>query len=83
MRADCALQAGVVAPLLIGERVVGTLGVFRLSPEAPSRDVVEGMAGILSLHLELAELDRERNLAVDAKLDALRAQINPHFLSTP
>lgn len=41
---------------------------------------MEGLAGILSLHLELAELDLERKLAVDAKLDALRAQINPHFL---
>ncbi len=77
---DCPLQAGVVAPLLIGERAVGTLAVYRLVPKPPSREVVEGMAGILSLHLELAELDRERNLAVDAKLDALRAQINPHFL---
>jgi two-component system, LytTR family, sensor kinase len=78
--AGCPLQAGVVAPLLIGKRVVGTLGVYRRNTRPPQRDVVEGMAGILSLQLELAELDRERNLAVDAKLDALRAQINPHFL---
>jgi two-component system LytT family sensor kinase len=77
---DCPLQSGVVAPLIIGSRVVGALGVYRLVPKPPSREVVEGMAGILSLHLELAELDREHNLAVDAKLDALRAQINPHFL---
>ncbi|CAN5746681.1 histidine kinase [soil metagenome] len=77
---DCPLQAGVVAPLLIGKRVVGTLGVYRRNTRPPMREVVEGMAGILSLQLELAELDRERNLAVDAKLDALRAQINPHFL---
>src|SRR5690606_7399119 len=76
----CPLQTAVVAPLVVGRRVVGTLKVYRVYAEPPSRDLVEGMAGILSLHLELAELDRERNLAVDAKLDALRAQINPHFL---
>ncbi|WP_202923097.1 sensor histidine kinase, partial [Nesterenkonia haasae] len=28
----------------------------------------------------LAELDREKQLAASARLDALRAQINPHFL---
>lgn len=77
---DCPLETAAVAPLTIGDRIVGTLKVYRLDELAPSRDLVEGMAGILSLHLELAELDRERKFAVDAKLDALRAQINPHFL---
>lgn len=78
--AGCPLQTAVVAPLAIGKRVVGALKVYRTHADPPSRDLVEGMAGILSLHLELAELDRERNLAADARLDALRAQINPHFL---
>ncbi|AYY12486.1 GAF domain-containing protein [Actinobacteria bacterium YIM 96077] len=77
---DCPLQAAVIAPLTDGKRVVGTLKVYRLDEIPPQRSLVEGLAGILSLHLELAEFDRERNLAVDAKLDALRAQINPHFL---
>jgi two-component system LytT family sensor kinase len=76
----CPLQTAVVVPLAIGERVIGTLKVYRTDAEPPSRDLVEGMAGILSLHLELAELDLERKLAADAKLDSLRAQINPHFL---
>lgn len=77
---DCPLTTATVAPLRLGDRVVGALKVFRMDVSPPPRDLVEGMAGILSLHLELAELDRERQLAAAAKLDALRAQINPHFL---
>jgi two-component system LytT family sensor kinase len=78
--ASCPLRSAVIAPLTIGERAAGTLKVYRLDDHPPSKELVEGLAGILSLHLELAELDRERQLAADARLDALRAQINPHFL---
>ncbi|GAA1177919.1 sensor histidine kinase [Nesterenkonia xinjiangensis] len=77
---DCALQSAVIAPLAIGSRVVGSLGVFQARMEIPPKQLVEDMATMLSLHLELAEMDRERRLATHARLDALRAQINPHFL---
>jgi LytS/YehU family sensor histidine kinase len=76
----CPLGSAVIAPLVIGSRAVGTLKVYRLDARPPSKELVQGLAEILSLHLELAELDRERQLAADARLDALRAQINPHFL---
>ncbi|GAB3466533.1 histidine kinase [Streptomonospora sediminis] len=78
--AECSLRTAVVAPLTDGKQTVGTLQVFRRDGALSPRGVVEGLAGILSLHLELAELNRRQHLAVDAKLDALRAQINPHFL---
>lgn len=77
---DCPLRSAVVVPLVVGARVVGAIGVFRTHDDPAPRDQVEDMASILSLHLELAEADRERKLASDARLDALRAQINPHFL---
>jgi LytS/YehU family sensor histidine kinase len=76
----CPLQSAAIAPLMIGRRVVGALKVYRVDDVPPELPQVEGVANILSLHLELAELDREHQLAADAKLDALRAQINPHFL---
>lgn len=39
-----------------------------------------GMAQLLGLQIELAELDHQAKLATEAQLDALQAQINPHFL---
>lgn len=76
----CEIQSAVIAPLRIGSRVIGSLGVFQARTNIPPKQLVEDMANMLSLHLELAELDRERRLAAHARLDALRAQINPHFL---
>ncbi|GAB4083872.1 histidine kinase [Myceligenerans cantabricum] len=77
---DCPLAGAVAAPLMVADRVVGALVVLRTGSEPAGRGQVEDMAGILSLHLELAEADRERELSADARLHALRAQINPHFL---
>ncbi|MBW3606434.1 MAG: histidine kinase, partial [Actinobacteria bacterium] len=76
----CPLRTAVVAPLRVGDRAVGTLKVYRVDDIPPARQPVQDLASILSLHLELAEADRERQLAADARLNALRAQINPHFL---
>ncbi|EXF25559.1 histidine kinase [Nesterenkonia sp. AN1] len=77
---DCEVTSAVIVPLRVGARVIGTLGVYQAETEIPPRQLVEDMASMLSLHLELAELDREKQLATDARLNALRAQINPHFL---
>lgn len=76
----CELTSAVIAPLRIGSRIVGTLGVYQARGKVPPKQLVEDMASMLSLHLELADLDREKQLATHARLDALRAQINPHFL---
>lgn len=77
---QCELISAVIAPLRIGSQVVGTLGAYQVRGKVPPKQLVEDMASMLSLHLELAEADREKQLATDARLDALRAQINPHFL---
>ena len=76
----CELISAVIVPLFIGSRIVGSLGVYQAQGKVPPKQLVEDMASMLSLHLELADLDREKQLATHARLDALRAQINPHFL---
>jgi LytS/YehU family sensor histidine kinase len=76
----CPLRSAAIAALRVGAEVIGSVTVYRGTDDPPRVELVEAAAGILSLHLELAELESRERLAVDAELDALRAQINPHFL---
>ncbi|MFO7778265.1 MAG: histidine kinase [Nitriliruptoraceae bacterium] len=76
----CPLRSAAIAALRIGEEIIGSVTVYRTSDDPPRAELVEAAAGILSLHLEVAELESRQRLAIDAELDALRAQINPHFL---
>ena len=80
---SCPLTGAVVAPLACDGYPVGTLTVYQSADRDIDHSLVEltkGMAGMLSLQLELAQAHREAEIAEIAKLDALRAQINPHFL---
>lgn len=79
--ADCPLSSVVVAPLVCGDHSVGSLKVYhREPPYGGLIELARGLADILSLQLELALAQREAEVAEAAKLDALRAQMNPHFL---
>lgn len=77
------LKSAVIAPLTFRSRVVGTVKLYRRSPEVLPpyvRRVAVGIAQLLSIQMELAEADRQRELATKARLEALQAQIRPHFL---
>lgn len=77
------IQSAVVAPLHVGHRVVGAVKLYRTDPgEMPAyaTRLAQGMSELLSLELSLAESERQRELLAEARLDALQAQIRPHFL---
>lgn len=79
---NCPLKAAVIVPLKCREEVVGALKLYQVKEGAFSHHFVRlavGLAELLSLQVELAELDHQRQLLTEAKLDALNAQINPHF----
>ena len=76
----CPLRSGAIAALRLGDEVIGSVTVYRGTDDPPEPDLVEAAAGILSLHLEVAELQLQQRRNLDFELDALRAQINPHFL---
>ena len=76
----CPLRSATIAALRVGDEIIGSVTVYRTIDDPPRAELVEAAAGILSLHLEVADLESRQRLATDAELDALRAQINPHFL---
>ncbi|MFZ5642987.1 MAG: histidine kinase [Bacillota bacterium] len=80
---NCPLESAVIAPLKCKGEVVGTVKLYHTKQsEISPADVklAEGVAQMLGLQMELAELDRQARLVTKAELDALQAQINPHFL---
>lgn len=80
---SCPLSSAVVAPLVCGPHTVGALKVYQTHEGTPAPNLVDltrALAAMLSLQLELAQAQRDAQMAHVAKLDALRAQINPHFL---
>ena len=79
----CLLHAGIVVPLHVGGRPVGTLKFYYTTPRLLNETqlaMAEGLAQLLSTQLELSELDHQTALAYRMELKALQAQINPHFL---
>ncbi len=82
-RKDCKLRAAIVVPLEMRGAPVGTLKFYYTTPRLLNETQIamaEGLAQVLSTQLELAELERQTELATRMELKALQAQINPHFL---
>lgn len=80
---QCPLQAAIVLPLKIKNKVIGTLKMYYTEPEKLDKvqqQLAEGLANLFSAQLELAEADRQTKLLKDAEIKALQAQIHPHFL---
>ncbi len=76
----CPIRTAVVSPLVVDERVVGTLQAFAPYPTAGLARAADEVAQWVSAQLELAELDASRTRLMEAEVRALRAQISPHFI---
>ncbi|BAS29231.1 sensor histidine kinase [Limnochorda pilosa] len=82
-RPDCPLGAAMVLPLQVRGQVVGALKLYRRRRRHLGRArarAAEAVARLFSVYLELAELDVQAARVTQAELEALRAQISPHFL---
>ena len=76
----CPVRHAIVAPLVVEERLVGTLQVFSPYPTAGLVRAADEVAQWVSGQLDLAELDASRTRLMEAEVRALRAQISPHFI---
>jgi two-component system sensor histidine kinase LytS len=79
----CLLRAAIVVPMEMRGIAAGTLKFYYTTPRLLNETQIamaSGLAQLLSTQLELAELDRQTELATRMELKALQAQINPHFL---
>lgn len=76
----CPISVGVVAPLVVDGRVVGSLAAYGESSSAGLVRATNEVARWVSAQLELAELDASRTRLMEAEMRALRAQISPHFV---
>lgn len=80
---DCPLGAAVIGPLKQGGQTVGTLKFYFRSPKDITHVTTELMSGLtmlLSYQLEAAQLEETKELAREAEIKTLQAQIHPHFL---
>lgn len=79
----CHLACGVIAPLVVSGRSAGTMKFYRTTRDTISdddRSLVEGLSRLLSTQLEHYEVEVQRQMASEAKMRALKAQIHPHFI---
>ncbi|MFJ7825952.1 LytS/YhcK type 5TM receptor domain-containing protein [Psychrobacillus sp. NPDC096623] len=79
----CKLGAAVIVPLVRRGETIGTLKLYYPSEKVITNDNIElivGLSSLLSNQLEMAETDYAYQLAKEAEIKALQAQINPHFL---
>ena len=79
----CHLASAIIVPLKCADRVIGALKLYYTHKSSIGQsDVVfaTGLAHLFSTQLELTEIDHQAKRAAKAKLKALHAQINPHFL---
>lgn len=80
---NCPLTAAIIVPLKCRGITIGTVKLYQTKNGTLPPHVIRlafGIASLLSMQVELAELDRQNQLVTQARLEALHAQINPHFL---
>ncbi len=80
---NCQLKSGLIVPLKEGEDITGTLKLY-YSKENGITSIHEklavGLSQIISTQLEISKVGKLKELASNAEIKALQAQINPHFL---
>jgi len=82
-RPGCRLALRVIAPLIVsGQTIARSSSTARPPTVSGGADetLATGLSRLLSSQLELYEVEVQRQLAAEAQVRALKAQIHPHFI---
>lgn len=80
---DCPFHSAIIVPLRKGGTIVGTLKLYGSRSYELNRiqfEIAKGLADLLSIQLELEDIQVKDRLLAHAEIKHLQAQINPHFL---
>ncbi|WLR52869.1 sensor histidine kinase [Bacillus tianshenii] len=80
---NCPLTAAVIAPLKQNDQVIGTMKFYFQAEKDITKvtiEFIEGLSALLSQQLEIADAQKCVQLAKEAEIKALQAQVSPHFL---
>ncbi|MBN2797489.1 MAG: histidine kinase [Clostridia bacterium] len=80
---NLALNSAIIVPLKLKNKTVGTLKLYKSEVNGISivdEELARGLGKLFSTQLELSQIEKEANLRTKAEIQALQAQINPHFL---
>ncbi|GKQ42341.1 sensor protein LytS [Companilactobacillus sp. RD055328] len=78
----CPLNAAIVVPLSVDNRIFGTLKMYFVDASMLTPvdvQLAEGLGSIFSSQIALGEAELQSKLVRDAEIKSLQAQINPHF----
>lgn len=76
-------RASVIVPFCVDNKTIGTITFYYQSSiyiNSVEKELIEGLGKLFSNQLELGEIERHNLLLQNAKMEALQAQIQPHFL---
>lgn len=79
----CPLKSAIIAPLMEGDEVIGTLKLYYSKESGVSytnEKLAIGLSQLISTQFEMSKIGKLKDMAAKAEIKALQAQINPHFL---
>jgi len=80
---NCQLKSGLIVPLKEKDEITGTLKLYfskRNGISFTHEKLAIGLSQLISTQIEISKVGKLEKLAAKAEINALQAQINPHFL---
>lgn len=80
---NTSLKSAIAVPLKEKNNVIGSLILLKCEQNSITKVDIElalGLAKLFSTQIELSKIEYQSKMVIKSQLEALQAQINPHFL---